>query len=91
MIGRRQTLQVVLALNEYVNALAYEPGDHVAIFPANPQQLVERVIDALQSSPEVDEAQRLEILRERVTPLDRRSYANVYWLAGVESMGGASR
>lgn len=63
-------------MKEHEDALNYEPGDHVAILPANPQRLIERVIDALQGSPSVDEPQRLEIMRERVTPLGGWAYDN---------------
>lgn len=47
----------------------YSPGDHVAIFPLNPQDLVDGVISRLHNSPQSDQLMKLEYIHETSTPM----------------------
>ena len=59
----RQTVLVRLDTNGQ-DALKYQPGDHLAIFPANQPSLVDTLIEQLREAPPPDETIRLEICKE---------------------------
>ena len=44
--------------------LAFEPGDHVAVFPANKASLVQELIDAMHEKPDPNRPIRIEVARE---------------------------
>ncbi|KAG0723990.1 Nitric oxide synthase, salivary gland [Chionoecetes opilio] len=61
--GSRGTQQVILSTNG-TNELHYQPGDHVAILPANRKELVDAVLSHLQQCPDPDESIQVLLLRE---------------------------
>ncbi|KAK3768095.1 hypothetical protein RRG08_004637 [Elysia crispata] len=65
----RQTILVRLNTQGADFELAYAPGDHVGIYPANNQELVESVLTRLHNAPQPDEIIRTEVLHEVTTPL----------------------
>ena len=74
----RRTLSVALDIREHNEFLVYQPGDHVAIYPANPQHLVDRVLQVMQLTLPADELVRLEVHQERMTPLGMSFALNLY-------------
>ncbi|GFR97300.1 nitric oxide synthase, partial [Elysia marginata] len=65
----RQTILVRLSTQGADFELAYVPGDHVGIYPANNPDLVESVLTRLHNAPQPDEIIRTEVLHEVTTPL----------------------
>ncbi|KAK3859197.1 hypothetical protein Pcinc_034666, partial [Petrolisthes cinctipes] len=62
----RWTQQVVLSTGE-INELYYQPGDHVAILPANRKDLVDAVIARLAQCPNTEEPIQVLMLKEKHT------------------------
>lgn len=54
---------MVLSTNG-TNELHYNPGDHVAILPANRQELVEAVLARLENCPDPDQPIQVLLLKE---------------------------
>ena len=46
------------------NELAFEPGDHVAIFPANKSSLVDELIDLTHEKPDPNQPIKIEVAHE---------------------------
>lgn len=69
MYYSRQTMLIKLSTGNHNADLTYLPGDHLAIFPANHDLLVEEVLAQLRNSPGGDAIVRLDILREKQTPI----------------------
>lgn len=44
--------------------LTFEPGDHVAIFPANKASLVQELIDMMHEKPDPNQPIKIEVTRE---------------------------
>ena len=44
--------------------LAFDPGDHVAIFPANKADLVQQLINVTHDKPDPNQPIRIEVARE---------------------------
>ena len=61
--GSRGTQQVILSTSG-TNELHYQPGDHVAILPANRKELVEAVLSRLQQCPDPDQPIQVLLLKE---------------------------
>nr|CCC18661.1 nitric oxide synthase [Scylla paramamosain] len=61
--GSRGTQQVILSTSS-TNELHYQPGDHVAILPANRKELVEAVLSRLQQCPDPDQPIQVLLLKE---------------------------
>lgn len=52
---------VILHLGSYGNSeLDYQPGDHLAVFPGNPSQLVRDVMLRLKNCPQLNDVSQLE-------------------------------
>ncbi|XP_078600036.1 nitric oxide synthase 1-like isoform X2 [Branchiostoma floridae x Branchiostoma japonicum] len=49
--------------------LNYVPGDHLAVYPANEDHLVQAVLDRLDNAPDPDCIVNMEVLQEKQTPL----------------------
>lgn len=47
--------------------MAYEPGDHVGIFPANRAEIVDGIIKRLTGVTDPDETLQLQVLKEKQT------------------------
>ena len=62
--NRRSTVQVKLNTRNAAQQLAFEPGDHVAIFPANKASLVQELIDLMHVKPDPNEPIRIEVALE---------------------------
>ena len=61
--GSRSTILVALDTDKR-KELAFEPGDHLAIFPANKASLVQDLIDMLHEKPDPNRPIRIEVARE---------------------------
>ncbi|XP_068736413.1 nitric oxide synthase 1-like isoform X2 [Montipora capricornis] len=59
----RSTVLVKLATGKRKD-LAFEPGDHVAIFPSNKASLVQELIDMMHGKPDPNRPIRIEVARE---------------------------
>nr|ACZ60615.1 nitric oxide synthase [Panulirus argus] len=59
----RWTQQVILSTDS-INDLNYVPGDHVAILPANRQDLVDAVLARLDNCPDPDQPIQVLLLKE---------------------------
>lgn len=59
----RSTVLVTLDTDKR-NELDFEPGDHVAIFPANKASLVQELIDMMHEKPDPNRPIRIEVARE---------------------------
>jgi len=46
------------------NELTFEPGDHLAVFPANKASLVQELIDMMHEKPDPNRPIRIEVARE---------------------------
>ena len=44
--------------------LSYVPGDHLAVFPENREELVDTLIDLLDDAPDPDVPLRMELCKE---------------------------
>ncbi len=44
--------------------LAYEPGDHLAVFPENRKELITSLIGLLDNAPPCDQPIKIEMSRE---------------------------
>ena len=53
-----------LDIEESRKQLAFEPGDHVAIFPANKADLVQQLINVTHDKPDPNQPIRIEVARE---------------------------
>lgn len=69
----RWTQQVILSTSG-TNELNYSPGDHVAILPANRQELVEDVLTRLENCPDPGQPIQVLLLKE-ITSLNGESEA----------------
>lgn len=47
--------------------MAYEPGDHVGIFPANREEIVDGIIRRLSGVSDPEEMLQLQVLKEKQT------------------------
>ncbi|XP_074640312.1 nitric oxide synthase-like protein [Tubulanus polymorphus] len=63
----RQTILVKLDTSE-CGELSFKPGDHIGIFPSNPRDLVQPILERLHNAPPVDQTVKLEFLEEIQTP-----------------------
>uniref|UniRef100_A0A674BQZ7 Nitric oxide synthase n=1 Tax=Salmo trutta TaxID=8032 RepID=A0A674BQZ7_SALTR len=63
----RSTIFVRLHTNNE-DSLAYQPGDHLGIFPGNHEDLVTALIEKLEDAPPVNQIVKVEFLEERNTP-----------------------
>uniref|UniRef100_A0A3P8XJ45 Nitric oxide synthase n=1 Tax=Esox lucius TaxID=8010 RepID=A0A3P8XJ45_ESOLU len=64
----RSTIFVRLHTNNE-DSLAYQPGDHLGIFPGNHEDLVTALIEKLEDAPPVNQIVKVEFLEERNTAL----------------------
>ncbi|XP_071208413.1 nitric oxide synthase 1-like isoform X1 [Salvelinus alpinus] len=64
----RSTIFVRLHTNNE-DSLAYQPGDHLGIFPGNHEDLVTALIEKLEDGPPVNQIVKVEFLEERNTAL----------------------
>ena len=56
---------ILVALDTDVRKeLSFEPGDHLAIFPANNASLVQDLIDMMHDKPDPSRPIRIEVARE---------------------------
>ncbi|KAK2574222.1 Nitric oxide synthase [Acropora cervicornis] len=62
--SRRSTVLVKLNTGNATQQLAFEPGDHVAIFPANKASLVQELIDLMHVKPDPNQPIRIEVAHE---------------------------
>ena len=62
--NRRSTVLVKLDTGNATQQLAFEPGDHVAIFPANKASLVQELIDLMHVKPDPNQPIRIEVAHE---------------------------
>lgn len=62
--SRRSTVLVKLDTGNATQQLAFEPGDHVAIFPANKASLVQELIDLMHVKPDPNQPIRIEVAHE---------------------------
>ncbi len=53
-----------LGMNGHDQDLQYEPGDHLAVFPANPAKMVEAVLTHVEATPGHDEVVNVQVLTE---------------------------
>ena len=60
----RSTILVKLDIEGSRKQLAFEPGDHVAIFPANKADLVQQLINVTHDKPDPNQPIRIEVARE---------------------------
>lgn len=60
----RSTILVKLDIEGSRKQLSFDPGDHVAIFPANKADLVQQLIDATHDKPDPNQPIRFEVARE---------------------------
>ena len=60
----RSTVLVKLNTGNATQELVFEPGDHVAIFPANKASLVQELIDLMHVKPDLNQPIRIEIAQE---------------------------
>uniref|UniRef100_A0A674BPP1 Nitric oxide synthase n=1 Tax=Salmo trutta TaxID=8032 RepID=A0A674BPP1_SALTR len=67
--SNRSTIFVRLHTNNE-DSLAYQPGDHLGIFPGNHEDLVTALIEKLEDAPPVNQIVKVEFLEERNTALD---------------------
>ena len=54
--------------------LNYEPGDHIAIFPSNREELVSSVLQRMKQLDNPDKPVQLLVLKEVHTPNGKRKY-----------------
>lgn len=54
--------------------MEYEPGDHVGIFPANSQHIVDGILDKLSGVDDYDVQLQLQILKETHTTNGTRDF-----------------
>ncbi|KAM9464495.1 nitric oxide synthase 1-like [Salvelinus alpinus] len=66
--SNRSTIFVRLHTNNE-DSLAYQPGDHLGIFPGNHEDLVTALIEKLEDGPPVNQIVKVEFLEERNTAL----------------------
>uniref|UniRef100_A0A3P8ZH67 Nitric oxide synthase 1 n=1 Tax=Esox lucius TaxID=8010 RepID=A0A3P8ZH67_ESOLU len=66
--SNRSTIFVRLHTNNE-DSLAYQPGDHLGIFPGNHEDLVTALIEKLEDAPPVNQIVKVEFLEERNTAL----------------------
>uniref|UniRef100_A0A4W5LLS3 nitric-oxide synthase (NADPH) n=1 Tax=Hucho hucho TaxID=62062 RepID=A0A4W5LLS3_9TELE len=66
--SNRSTIFVRLHTNNE-DSLAYQPGDHLGIFPGNHEDLVTALIEKLEDAPPVNQIIKVEFLEERNTAL----------------------
>ncbi|XP_067654893.1 nitric oxide synthase, inducible-like [Haliotis asinina] len=59
----RQTILVRLETDSN-SAMNYSPGDHLAIFPSNPPEMVEGILSRLHEAPLASQIMRIEMMRE---------------------------
>ena len=59
MFCRRSTILIQLD-TQGAPELAYEPGDHLAVFPQNDASLVNQLIEKLDGSPPPDQPMMIE-------------------------------
>ena len=52
--------------------LTFEPGDHVAVFPANRASLVQQLINMMHEKPDPNWLIKIEVAREDSGKQDRR-------------------
>uniref|UniRef100_A0A8C7FKD8 Nitric oxide synthase n=1 Tax=Oncorhynchus kisutch TaxID=8019 RepID=A0A8C7FKD8_ONCKI len=64
----RSTIFVRLHTNNE-DRLAYQPGDHLGIFPGNHEDLITALIEKLEDGPPVNQIVKVEFLEERNTAL----------------------
>lgn len=62
----RQTILVKMDTNR-APELAYQPGDHVGVFPANPEPLVDTLLTKLVDAPPGDQIVQTEVLESAST------------------------
>ena len=62
--NRRSTVLVKLDTGNATQQLAFEPGDHVAIFPSNKASLVRELIDLMRVKPDPNQPIRIEVAHE---------------------------
>ena len=60
----RSTILVSLDIRENSKELIFEPGDHVAIFPANRASLMQDLVDLTHEKPDPNWPIRIEVARE---------------------------
>ncbi|KAK3084578.1 hypothetical protein FSP39_015724 [Pinctada imbricata] len=66
--SNRQTILVKLD-TDGASELTYNPGDHVAVFPANSSRIVDGIIARLHNAPSNDQIIKVEFMQEKTTPL----------------------
>lgn len=64
----RWTQQVILDIRESESILKYQPGDHLAVLPANRSELVQGVIDRVEDIDDPSELVKLMVMKESHTP-----------------------
>ena len=78
----RSTILVKLDIEGSRKQLAFEPGDHVAIFPANKADLVQQLINVTHDKPDPNQPIRIEVARED----SGKPPANVYGYRCLKSI-----
>lgn len=58
--------------------LMFEPGDHVAICPANEKVLVDAILSRVKNERKPDEVVVVQVLQQRSTPLGKGRYKKEY-------------
>ena len=72
--SERETILVQLEQQENAlggEQLAYNPGDHVAVYPANNPLIVTDVLRRLTGAPPKQQLVQLQWLKEKQTPLGK--------------------
>ena len=64
---RRQTMLLKLDTEGVADKLSFQPGDHVALYPANNPTLVDEFIGKLVNVPDVNTVYQLQIMQEIAT------------------------
>ena len=59
---------MILDISQASQELRYSPGDHLAVLPANNNELVEGIIKRLTDVQNPDEPNQLMIMKEHHTP-----------------------
>ncbi|XP_067655044.1 nitric oxide synthase 1-like [Haliotis asinina] len=65
----RQTILVRLGTNA-ASVMKYCPGDHLAIFPSNPPEMVNAILSRLDDAPPDGQIMRIEMMQEETTAPD---------------------
>ena len=56
---------VELDTTEHSDQMRYVPGDHVAVYPANHEEIVDSILNRLHNAPDPDSLVKLEVLKEK--------------------------